>query len=427
MAASPDEIRIGLVGPKSAGKSNIFETFHEALDRGRHGFPGIFNPIVEVSSGPRKDGSSNGDRTDEKIWILNGGNGDSSDKHSSALHTEIDATLPTDVVTRHYTLSFHESGGPLDRTVLKMAITDAAGEHTFNRGPHDPTHHADRRRLVAELSQCKGFVVVVPFSDADDPDFIAQLDRLLKAFDTNDASPPAGPAAAPRPVVIALTRYDALFTEFGCEAFRIAVDPRVVTAVINRVVEKRGHGASFERTIAKYDVSEGGRYKIVFVPTSSFGFLPDFGCVNLDPDVSPEEVAGQVLSGNSPSSFKVPLPAYRKQRHFPFLNADPFVYAATGLANPYFVSIARAKRQASYDPLDRTAWLRPDPFEPKEQGPTGPGTTSPQDEPATRKAKPEPPPEPPQPDAGPKKASKNDSGGWFKKARDLLNRVDIDL
>ena len=402
MTTKQDEIKIGLVGPKAAGKSSMFQTFHEALDRGRHGYPRAFDPQVRLTGEPtRIEGLTHAEYIER--MINQPGIGEVRDEAERALLGHIATTDHADIVTRHYELSYHEPGGRRERTVVRMAITDAAGEHSFRRKTPDALMETVlkpiRAKLYAELATCVGFVVVVPFSEAIDSVFIERLDQWLHTL-SNIAADRHTDAAAmpPRPVVVALTRYDALFTDFGSEAFRIAADPRVATDIVNRLVSNTQHGATFRKNVAKYDVSEGGRFKIVFVPTSSFGFVPGFGCPNLDPNVNPEVVQATMVAGESTSSFKVSIPAHPNQHLFPFLTADPFIYAATGIANPFFVAIERAKRREPFVPEDRTAWIRSRPRESgsadardrsREQdgtgekagtsGPAGPGGDAPRD------------------------------------------------
>ena len=235
MTMEQEAIRIGLIGPTKAGKSSMFQTFHEALDRGRHGFPQVFDPQVQLAAEPTR---IEGLEAHEFIarMLAEADDGAVTGAANDALRGTIAPTESHEVVTRHYTLSYHEPGRGRDRTSVRIAITDAAGEHSFGRNLDDPASKDFRDKLYRELARCVGFVVVVPFFMANDPLFVGQLVKWLDILNKFAALQQTGPSALPRPVVIALTRYDALFTEFGCEAFRIAADPRVSTDIFNRLV-----------------------------------------------------------------------------------------------------------------------------------------------------------------------------------------------
>lgn len=349
MSLMQDEVRIGLIGPRSAGKSSMFGTFQEALDSGRHGFPRATNPkIRRTAEATPVEGLAPEDIIE---GILGQGGQPFNDDAANALSGAIAATPPDQIVTRHYSLTYDDVDEGRQRTV-QLTITDAAGEHSFGKNLQNKDTEAYRRQLHRELGSCHGFVVVVPFSTAGEVNFIRQLESWLDALDKiASVQEKADPMLIPRQrrLVIALTRYDVLLTDFGSDAFNFAADPAIATDIINRLVRHGTNGDGYGNKIARFDKSAGGRFEIVFVPTSSFGFVPGFGCANLDPDLPDDDaVRGNIKLGMSPDPFKVALPGYPGQHVFPFLTADPFIYAATGMENPFVVPIDRAVRQVRY-------------------------------------------------------------------------------
>jgi hypothetical protein len=340
-----DEIRIGLIGPTSAGKTSIFETFHESLDRGRHGFPRASNPHIRrtAEATPIEDL-----RPEEIIEQLLGQGDHAPDADDGALRGEITGTLAEAVVTRHYSLSYYDIDEGKQKTI-QLAITDAAGRHSF--GVQENMFKEYRLKLYRELAKCHGFVVVVPFSGASDSSFIRQLQAWLTALDkiaADQAKANLLASSERRRLVIALTRYDVVLAEFGSDAFNLAADPSIATDIINRLVKTGNRGASYQSNIARFDKSAQGRFEIALVPTSSFGFVPGFGCANLDPDVTDAVALDKIRSGNSPESFKLTFPNHPDQYRYPFLTADPFIFAATGIENPFIVPLDLALRQIRY-------------------------------------------------------------------------------
>jgi hypothetical protein len=347
MSLVQDEIKIGLIGPQAAGKTSMFQTFHEALERGRHGFPRTTNlRIRRASEATPIKGLTRDDILDEVGLGARGSPFD--DDTARVLGGDLPGTLPDQVVTQHYTLTYcSEMHG--SEITLRLAITDAAGEHSF--GKERNLDFVEYRRLLhRELTSCHGFVVVVPFSNAGDAGFVRQLESWLDALDKiAGAQEEADPSVLPgqRRLVVALTRYDVMFTDFGSDAVNLAADPAIATDMINRLVGVATSGDGYRRRIAGFDRSAGGRFDIAFVPTSTFGFVPGFGCANLDPDVD-AHLTDFFKAGMSPGPFKVALPDYPGQYLFPFLTADPFIFAATGMDNPFIVPIDLAVRQVAY-------------------------------------------------------------------------------
>jgi GTPase SAR1 family protein len=406
MSSAQNEIRIGLIGPSSAGKTSMFHTFHEALDRGRHGFAKAMDPqIRSTAEATPIEGLSPEDVLDA---IVVGESNEGDAEAGKVLAGDIDSTRSDQApVSRHFSLSYGDR--QRERQTIQLTITDAAGEHSFGKNVQNSALKEYRRQLNQELGKCQGFVVVVPFSNATDASFVRQLESWLNALDKIAAAQEKGGALpTQRRLVIALTRYDTLLTDFGSEALNLAADPAIATDIINRLLQGTRNGVGYKNNIAKYDRSNDGRFRIAFVPTSSFGFVPGFGCVNLDPYIKKDDATRLISGGTSPDPFKkVSIPAYPGQHLFPFLTADPFIFAATGLDNPFVVPIDLALDQVSY--ADRQAAL-----DRKRAGPNPQprGRTS-----AGNGKQPNVPPE----------TMAADKGSWRQRLAIALKRLDIDL
>jgi hypothetical protein len=353
MSSVQDEIRIGLIGPNKAGKTSMFQTLHESLDHSRHGFPKGTEPQIRRTAEATPIEGLSLEAIFDQIIVGEGSDG-SDGEAGKVLAGEITGTKPEEIVTRHFSLSYRDRRR--ERRTIQLAITDAAGEHSFGKNLQNATFKQYRSELNRELAKCHGFVVVVPFSNATDASFVRQLESWLTALDAIAARQQKdGAAPTQRRLVIALTRYDTLLTDFGSEALNLAADPGIATDIINRLVRVTTNGIGYKNNIAKFDESAGGRFQIAFVPTSSFGFVPGFGCVNLDPDVPQEDAMSAINTGSSPEPFKkVSIPTYPGQHMFPFLTADPFIFAATGLDNPFIVPLDLALRQVRYADRETT-------------------------------------------------------------------------
>jgi hypothetical protein len=378
MPSVQDNTKIGLIGPNYAGKSSIFSTFHEALDQGRHGFPRASNPhIRRTAEATPVEGLL---PADILLDFVHGGRDQAFEKETdAALGGNVQATSPEHIYRRHYSLSYYDIDECQQKTV-QLTITDAAGEHSFPKKLQNGVALETRRQLFEELSVCDGLVVVVPFSEAAGVSFVRQLEKWLSGLDKIAATQEKpGPVSSPRQrrVVIALTRYDALFTDFGSDAFKLAADPKIATAIINDLVRAETRGIGYRNNIAGFDISADGRFEIAFVPTSSFGFVPGFGCANLDPNVEREDAIAQIATSGSPRPFEVEFPLYLGQRLFPFLTADPFIFAATGIRNPFIVPLDLALHQVAY--TDQPKRASPAPPRKEEVGAANSGVLGPEE------------------------------------------------
>jgi hypothetical protein len=123
-------------------------------------------------------------------------------------------------------------------------------------------------------------------------------------------------------VVIALTMFELLMIPFGRYALDFASQPKQMRKWLKAVLER--HERDFLNTLVMAD-----NLDIRFIAVSSFGFVRGVGSPNISSDDS------VLMAENRPI-----CDPFEPNVYYPFLVADPFVFAATGEENDFLVPIA---------------------------------------------------------------------------------------
>jgi hypothetical protein len=246
------------------------------------------------------------------------------DRHvSEAVSQRLGATQRTAIRKYEFELSY---GTDAARTRFDFTVADAAGEHVFPEDTQaDATEEQESREsrdaFIDYLVHSEGLVIVLPLYRIRRPRFDQLMDRLIDALTPDDTLP--GEAPRLRRVIIALSQYERLFVQFGNQAAEIASHPHVA----RQAAASRLRDVPWMRRLRELR----RRYHIKVIVTSAYGFLPDFGNPNLDPDAEP----------NLPFAIRVDPdnPANSEYERHPFLAADPFIFAASGLDNQFMLDI----------------------------------------------------------------------------------------
>jgi hypothetical protein len=173
------------------------------------------------------------------------------------------------------------------------------------------------------------------------------MDTLVDALTPDDSQDAPEPQL--KRISIALNQYERLFTEFGSDAAQIAAVPDVARGV----ARSRLRDVPFMERMRDLDRAWGGPYDIKVIPTSAYGFLPDFGNPNINPDSAPNTPFIAYEASDGGMEF---------EQH-PFLAADPFVFAASGLENDFMIGIEEIYEPPSADDV-RVIKPEPLPLEP---------------------------------------------------------------
>lgn len=323
-----ERVRVCLIGPSESGKSHLLFALMEGTKNGAHGFPSSIALRVEPTEerqGPARSASEK-----MKLILTNRARTKYHSQVSAALVQALTATTTDHIGKYEFDMSFRPNGSE-SRRHLNFMVADAAGGHIFPQGlssdapsEEKEADSADvqiRDEFIDYLIQSAGLVIVLPFHRIEDPRFYRAMDPIIEALTPDDTF--GGEPPQLKRIVIALSQYERLFVQFGSDAAQIASHPDVARGVAGSRLRDVPWMVGL-RELQKY-------YDIRVIPTSAYGFLPDFGNPNLDPDSEPNRpfIAFQDPTENGNSEH---------ERH-PFLAADPFIFAASGLENQFMIDI----------------------------------------------------------------------------------------
>jgi hypothetical protein len=317
--SSSDGVGVCLIGPTTSGKSHLLLALMAGTKDRMHGFPESFELRVELTDRQVRSAASPSERMK---MILTHRAGTAYDDHvSDAVSQALDATQTSDIRKYEFELTY---GNGATRTRFDFTVADAAGEHIFPEGTQGDA--TTRESFIDYLVQSEGLVIVLPFYRIRRSRFDELMDRLIDALTPDDTLP--GEAPRLKRVIIALSQYERLFVQFGNQAAEIASHPHVA----RQAAASRLRDVAWMRRLRELR----RRYDIKVIVTSAYGFLPDFGNPNLDPDAEP----------NLPFAIRVDPdnPANSEYERHPFLAADPFIFAASGLDNQFMLDIEEVFR-----------------------------------------------------------------------------------
>jgi hypothetical protein len=217
---------------------------------------------------------------------------------------------------------------------VQMQIVDAAGDlSTWSRPPpEDWTEQLDD--LDDRLRVMDAAVVVVPLDSHGANLWAAHLyeviDKLLRV---------PGDERTLKRLIVVFSKYESMFTRFGTDAVSVALRPHAALYTIRREFQHRRWLQRLSQLARSADID------LRFTVASSLGFIQLFGTPNIDADAS--------KAASSPMRFRVKTgatgeliadPLWR-----PFMTADPFIFAATGLANAYMFTAQDVETQQALD------------------------------------------------------------------------------
>ncbi len=345
---APIRTIVCLLGPSNGGKTTLLRTMRSCLAQEAYGYsPGhvsSFN-LVEVLEREFNEGLQDTDR--RIIKRAAGGRYASEESQFHAREAQIDH-WGQEVSSRagdgpaDYFFSLEWTPGPLSfpdfvpdppEPVL-MQIVDAAGDlSTWSRPPSDDwAQQLDD--LESRLRVMDAAIIVVPLDSHGTDLWAAHLCELIEQLVRIP-----GEQKVLKRLLVVFNKYEHLFTRFGTEAVSIALRPHAALYTVRREFQHR-------RWLQRLSqLARGGEIDLRFTVASSLGFTRLFGTPNTDVDAT--------KSSSGPKRFLVKMgstgefaaePLWR-----PFLTADPFIFAATGLVNSYMFTVQDLERDETFE------------------------------------------------------------------------------
>jgi hypothetical protein len=299
-----DKCTICLVGPKSAGKSSLLQTFVDCIELGAHGFSDEYDISVQDIDEEEYAGGQSVSR------ILGGNSGVYRDYRDNFFINQVqtDSTIEFFFrLTAGGTGLKTDADGKNSREIL-LRVVDSAGEYAVaeNYGSariDNPIESVSK--LNDALMQADATIIVIPLVDLDRATFVGSLTGLIARLVNARGE-------KPNRIVVAFTQYEKLFLRAGRDAFATASLREIAQMVIRRAVEQGRWADDLVR------FSEMPDREVYFTVTSSYGFAKGLGVPNIDPHW-PSDPPTEQLFGKPGD-----IAAYWR----PFLTADPFVSAA---------------------------------------------------------------------------------------------------
>jgi len=337
-----------LLGPPNGGKTTLLRTMASCLALEATGYaPGYvssFN-LSEVQEREFNEGVQEADR--RIIKRPTGGRYASEEAQFHAREAQIEhwgqevSPRASDGPADYY-FSLEWMPGPLNDPDsgqeiperVQLQIVDAAGDlSTWSRPPpEDWTEQLDD--LDDRLRVMDAAVVVVPLDSHSANLWAAHLYEVIDKL----ARMPRDERTLKRLVVV-FSKYESMFTRFGTDAVSVALRPHAALYTIRREFQHRRWLQRLSQLARGIDID------LRFTVASSLGFIQLFGTPNIDADAS--------KAASSPMRFRVKTgatgeliadPLWR-----PFMTADPFIFAATGLANAYMFTAQDVEAQQAFD------------------------------------------------------------------------------
>lgn len=296
-----NDIHVGLTGPVRSGKTNLFVDFAKCVELNFHGFQQLHNIKIET------------DRVNRKLLRTYYRSLPDATESVTDIRFDLELDLPAETGL--------EPADGLQNRQFNIHVRDAPGEAAFPSedlsGKTNP--HAEKAKELDEwFSKAKGIVLVISALNAGtDEGFEALIDKVEDFFER---------AGKPEfenleRVVIAVSMFDLLLLRFGNRSRDIATEPEAVLAILHAHMRPAFDIIKDFRPFP----SQEREIDLRFIATSSYGFHPQLGCANIDANA-------EILD---PGNSRFPVPLTPDNVRYPYMTADPFIFAALGLDSPF--------------------------------------------------------------------------------------------
>ncbi len=210
----------------------------------------------------------------------------------------------------------------LEHQQFTIHVRDAPGEAAFpidDEDGKDNPHSESSEKLDEWFSEAKGIVLVISALNAGTHDGFEELIDKVEDFCERAGRPEFQQLER---VVIAISMFDLLLLRFDNRARDIATEPEAVLNILHAHLRP---AFDIIKDFRPFPLQER-EIDLRFIATSSYGFHPQLGCANVDPNTETLD----------PEKSRFPLPLAPDNVRYPYMTADPFIYAALGLEGPFF-------------------------------------------------------------------------------------------
>jgi hypothetical protein len=306
-----ESLKVCLIGPAASGKTSLLATIGGAIADGVHGYSHnvqfvmkeLSEEVVGAARRPRNSHSAFDD--------LKAPKGDLAERESQFRRGSLRSTDADRTYIYHLNLKRVVAGKTAEAETtrdLDLTIIDAAGELMFPEPPEEGVLPAREvypdvyGQLIDLMRAADAVILVLRITLPENPFWKDEFNKIINALCEREGR-------LLKRFVVAFNQYETLFVRFGGSAFQYATRPLVAQHALREASIRAEWLTPLQRL-------RSSGIDVVFVPTSPYGFVKNFGNPNLT------MVNGQMerFQHTNPMS-----PLWR-----PFCSADPFIFAATG-------------------------------------------------------------------------------------------------
>lgn len=309
-----EKLKICLVGPRGAGKSSLVASLTDCVLQSAYGYPPQLRPALQAITRIEFEEAC---PAASKFEIL-----ENLVSDYERLRSEFAGggapTANSDVYEYYFRLTLNAAETKVKARCL-LEIVDASGDLAAPALALKPASFTVKERFAAKLLAADAIVFVLPLARFSDCAWTADLARLIERLAQSSER-------KAKRFIVAFSKYESLFTQFGPSAFTYACDP----AVALHVARKAACAAPWLNVLRRLETSESD-VKSCFTVVSAFGFVKNFQNPNLDPHQAGERRFQRegLCGAQAIAEF------WR-----PFLTAEPILNAALDLSSAFTFSFA---------------------------------------------------------------------------------------
>ena len=303
-AQSRLDVKVGLIGEKASGKTNLFMDLPFALDNGLHGYPLSWSLKIQPANSATRLKVKDYRRSDPEVGTSRLVEGQYRLHHPAIRHSDETGALSKDPTV-----------------TTEFELQDAPGETQFPTNSGGNPFPDQRDSQNDWLRDAGALIITLPAFRLFDPGALTSILDYLSRIE-------ADRLRGLKRVVVAITMFDLLMFRFRDRALELAAIPSFVREILKVAIsdDTLDHLKYFE-------IDHLTGVDIRFIAVSSWGFIPNYGCSNLDPNgVKPDGAEFGQRFVDVTSRKDDPKSAKR----FPYMAADPMIYAITGFEHRFF-------------------------------------------------------------------------------------------
>ena len=340
---TPSPYRLAIIGGRKAGKTTLCASLHQSLIAQSHGFSS--NMIARFPD-------ANGLNRLQTLFALK------FNTENTLFRAEQSATIRKLKIGIDFTSSKwsflernpHQLKGYYNIEIADLRDDfDLLGQFAHSADEENTLNNTPYKHLKESLIKAQSLIICQPAGQKLAPSEITGFIRLMSDI-------AIGRYGRFESIIIAFTKYERLFVKEGPRAFAKATDPSTILQTLKQTVLNDQALATGLRAL---NCHQDEALQFYAVPVSAFGFIRKNGAPNYDqltdqplsalsPTIEPvrkenplkdatprQKIAGFTIPTNKQAP--TPTPPHPSPHWLPFLTADPFLTAMSGIPSKFMI------------------------------------------------------------------------------------------